>query len=33
VNKILDAILASDTTAADFAALEIPESYRAITVR
>jgi crotonyl-CoA reductase len=32
VNKILDAILASDTTAEDFANLSLPESYRAVTV-
>jgi crotonyl-CoA reductase len=32
VKDILDAILASDSTAADFAALPLPESYRAITV-
>ena len=32
MKDILDAILAPDTTAADFAALPLPESYRAITV-
>ena len=32
MKDILDAILASDSTAADFAALPLPESYRAITV-
>ncbi|WPB90060.1 crotonyl-CoA carboxylase/reductase [Streptomyces malaysiensis] len=33
MNEILDAILASDTAPEDFAALPIPESYRAVTVR
>ncbi len=33
MKKILDAILAGDTSAEDYAALEIPESYRAVTVR
>jgi crotonyl-CoA reductase len=32
VQNILDAILAGDTTAEDFAALDLPESYRAVTV-
>jgi crotonyl-CoA reductase len=32
VKQILDAILAGDTSAEDFAALELPESYRAVTV-
>jgi len=32
VKKILDAILAGDTSSEEFAALEIPESYRAVTV-
>ncbi|MFG2141100.1 alcohol dehydrogenase catalytic domain-containing protein, partial [Streptomyces sp. NPDC048650] len=32
MNEILDAILAPDTTSEDFAALTIPESYRAVTV-
>ncbi|GAA3038190.1 hypothetical protein GCM10020000_15430 [Streptomyces olivoverticillatus] len=32
VNQILDAILASDSAAEDFAALPLPESYRAVTV-
>jgi crotonyl-CoA reductase len=32
VKQILDAILAGDTTAEDFAALDLPESYRAVTV-
>lgn len=32
MNEILDAILAPDTTAADFAALRLPESYRAVTI-
>ena len=32
MNEILDAILAPDTTSADFAGLTIPESYRAVTV-
>jgi len=32
VKQILDAILDPDSTAGDFAALEIPESYRAVTV-
>jgi crotonyl-CoA reductase len=32
VNQILDAILAGDTSADEFAALDVPESYRAVTV-
>jgi len=32
VKQILDAILAGDTAAEDFAALEIPQSYKAVTV-
>src|SRR4051794_28933160 len=32
MKQILDAILAGDTSAAEFAALELPESYRAVTV-
>jgi crotonyl-CoA reductase len=32
VKQILDAILASDTSPEDFAALRLPESYRAVTV-
>ena len=32
MQQILDAILAGDTTAEDFAALDVPESYRAVTV-
>jgi crotonyl-CoA reductase len=32
VQQILDAILAGDTSAEDYAALELPESYRAATV-
>ena len=32
MQQILDAILAGDTTPEDFAALELPESYRAVTV-
>jgi crotonyl-CoA reductase len=32
VKEILDAILAPDTAAEDFAALPIPESYRAVTI-
>jgi crotonyl-CoA reductase len=32
VNQILDAILAGDTSADDFAALDVPDSYRAVTV-
>ena len=32
MQNILDAILAGDTTAEDFAALDLPESYRAVTV-
>ena len=32
MNKILDAILASDTTADDFANLPLPEAYRGVTV-
>ncbi|MGW7696590.1 crotonyl-CoA carboxylase/reductase [Streptomyces asiaticus] len=33
MNEILDAILASDTAPEEFAALRVPESYRAVTVR
>jgi crotonyl-CoA reductase len=33
VKQILDAILSGDTTAEDYAALEIPDSYRGVTVR
>jgi crotonyl-CoA reductase len=33
VQQILDAILAGDTTSEDYASLELPESYRAATVR
>jgi crotonyl-CoA reductase len=33
VQQILDAILAGDTSSAGFASLELPESYRAATVR
>ena len=33
MNQILDAILAGNTSAEDFANLELPESYRAVTVR
>jgi crotonyl-CoA reductase len=33
VQQILDAILADDTSGEDFAALEVPQSYRAVTVR
>jgi crotonyl-CoA reductase len=32
VKNILDAILAGDTTAEDYAALELPQTYRAVTV-
>jgi crotonyl-CoA reductase len=32
VKQILEAILAGDTTSADFAALPLPDSYRAVTV-
>jgi crotonyl-CoA reductase len=32
VKKILEAILAGDTSAEEFAALDLPESYRAVTV-
>ena len=32
MKQILDAILAGDTSAEDYAALELPESYRAVTV-
>ena len=32
MKEILDAIQSPDTTSADFAALPLPESYRAITV-
>jgi crotonyl-CoA reductase len=32
VKQILDAILAGDTTAEEFAALDLPETYRAVTV-
>ncbi|MGZ4480062.1 MAG: crotonyl-CoA carboxylase/reductase, partial [Nocardioidaceae bacterium] len=32
MKQILDAILAGDTSAEEFAALELPESYRAVTV-
>ena len=32
MKRILDAILAGDTAAEDFAALEIPQSYKAVTV-
>ncbi len=32
MQQILDAILAGDTTSADYAALELPTSYRAVTV-
>ncbi|WP_030266698.1 crotonyl-CoA carboxylase/reductase [Streptomyces sp. NRRL B-24484] len=32
MNEILDAILSSDSTSADFAAIELPESYRAVTL-
>ena len=32
MKQILDAILAGDTAAEDFAALEIPQSYKAVTV-
>ncbi len=32
MKQILDAIMAGDTSAADFGALELPESYRAVTV-
>jgi crotonyl-CoA reductase len=33
VKQILDAILAEDTTADDFANLQVPETYRGVTVR
>ncbi|MDH6126118.1 crotonyl-CoA carboxylase/reductase [Kitasatospora sp. GP82] len=33
MKEILDAILNSDSTSADFAALKLPESYRAVTLR
>ena len=32
IEHIRDAILTDDTTADDFAGLELPESYRAVTV-
>ncbi|MFI9271778.1 crotonyl-CoA carboxylase/reductase [Kitasatospora sp. NPDC052896] len=32
MNEILDAILSGDSTSADFAALKLPESYRAVTL-
>ena len=32
MQHILDAIMAGDTSAEDFAALDLPESYRAVTV-
>ena len=32
MQNILDAILAGDTSAGDFANLELPEAYRAVTV-
>ena len=32
MKQILDAILAGDTSAEDYAALELPESYRGVTV-
>ena len=32
MKNILDAILAGDTTSAEYAALELPESYRGVTV-
>ena len=32
MQHILDAILAGDTTGDEFAALDLPESYRAVTV-
>ncbi|MFJ1703988.1 crotonyl-CoA carboxylase/reductase [Kitasatospora sp. NPDC088346] len=32
MQEILDAILSSDSTAADFAALKLPDSYRAVTL-
>lgn len=32
MKEILDAIQSQDSTAADFAGLSIPESYRAVTV-
>ncbi len=32
MQQILDAILAGDTPAEDFAALDLPEAYRAVTV-
>ncbi len=33
MKKILDAILAGDTSTEEYAALPLPESYRAVTVR
>ena len=33
IETIRDAILADDTSAEDFAGLELPDSYRAVTVR
>ncbi|NUR08932.1 MAG: crotonyl-CoA carboxylase/reductase [Nocardioidaceae bacterium] len=33
MKQILEAILAADTTAEDYAALELPETYRGVTVR
>lgn len=32
MKEILDAILSADSTTADFAALKLPESYRAVTL-
>src|SRR5215213_34337 len=32
MKQILEAVLAGDTTTEDYAALELPESYRAVTV-
>src|SRR3954447_903400 len=32
MNQILDAVLAGDTSTEEFAALDLPESYRAVTV-
>ena len=32
MQQILDAILAGDTPTEDFAGLQVPESYRAVTV-
>ncbi|MGW2051671.1 crotonyl-CoA carboxylase/reductase, partial [Streptomyces sp. NPDC001858] len=32
MKDILDAVMMSGSTSADFAALQLPESYRAITV-